>query len=145
LHQRALRGKFKFPEDGWLYITPSRISFAVERGDPSHAFDVPRTALKDKGGTRFRMYFVGIQINLKERLPASDSREQKFVVFMSEDRKCQVSNQKPYSTLLERAVNDFGGAMAEFRQLAASLKQAGKVQEAPAVVLPPSGMAPQAP
>jgi hypothetical protein len=138
LHQRALWGKFKFPEDGWLYITPSRIVFMVETGDKSHAFDVPRTDLEEKPATRFRMYFVGIQINLKERLPASDSREQKFVSFMTKDKKCRVDNQKPYSKFLERTVSDFDGAMAEFKQLTASLKQAGKIQTAPAFVLPPA-------
>lgn len=145
MHHRALWGKFKFPEDGWLYITPSRIKFVVEKGDKSHAFDVPRTELKDKPGTRFRMYFVGIQINLKEKLPASDSREQKFTTFMIEDKKCRVDNQKPYSMFLERTVNDFEGAMAEFKQLTSSLKQAGKIQQAPAFILPPSGLAPKAP
>lgn len=137
LHQRALFGKFKFEEDGWLLITPSRIVFVVEQGDPTHAFDVPRTALKEKGATRFKMYFVGVQINLQERLPASDSREQKFVPFMIKDRKCTVANQKPYSKLLERTVNDFAGAMTEFKQLAESLKQAGKIQLAPKFIVPP--------
>jgi hypothetical protein len=141
LHHRALFGKFKFEEDGWLLITPSRIVFVVEQGDPSHAFDVPRTALKEKGGTRFKMYFVGIQINLKERLAASNSREQKFVPFMIKDRKCTVDNQKPYSKLLERTVNDFAGAMAEFKRLAESLKQAGKVQLAPEFIVPPKSLA----
>lgn len=145
LHQRALWGKFKFEEDGWLLVTPSRIVFVVEKGDPSHAFDVPRTALKEKPGTRFRMYFVGIQINLKERLPASNSREQKFVPFMIEDRKCTVDNQKPYSKLLERTVNDFPGALTEFKQLADSLKQAGKTQQAPKFIVPPKTLASQAP
>lgn len=145
MHQRALWGKFKFPEEGWLHITPSRIIFVVEKGDKSHAFDLPRTALEDKPGTRFRMYYVGIQINLREKLPASDSREQKFTPFMIKDRKCQVDNQKPYSKLLERTVNDFNGAMAEFKQTAASLKQAGRIQQAPAFVLPPARVAPRAP
>lgn len=30
------------PENGWLYITASRIIFVVNEGDKSHAFDVPR-------------------------------------------------------------------------------------------------------
>jgi hypothetical protein len=141
LHHRALFGKFKFEEDGWLLITPSRIVFVVEQGDPSHAFDVPRTALEEKGGTRFKMYFVGIQINLKERLAASNSREQKFVPFMIKDRKCTVDNQKPYSKLVERTVNDFAGAMTEFKQLAASLKQANKIQQAPKFIVPPKSLA----
>ena len=141
LHHRALFGKFKFEEDGWLLITPSRIVFVVEQGDPSHAFDVPRTALKEKGGTRFKMYFVGIQINLKERLAASNSREQKFVPFMIKDKKCTVENQKPYSKLLERTVNDYAGAVVEFKRLADSLKQAGKVQQAPEFIVPPKSLA----
>ena len=145
MHRRTLWGKYDFPEDGWLYVTSSRIVFAVEQGDKSHAFDVPRTALEDKGGTRFRMDYVGLQINLKERLAASDSREQKFVPFMIRDRKCNVKNQKPYSKFLERTVNDFAGAVAEFKQLAASLKQAGKIQNAPAFVVPRTGLAPEAP
>src|ERR1041384_6083016 len=36
------------PEQGWLYITPSRVTFTVEEGDKSHSFDVPRTELKSK-------------------------------------------------------------------------------------------------
>jgi hypothetical protein len=145
MHRRTLWGKYDFPEDGWLYITPSRIVFIVENGDQSHAFDLPRTALEDKAGTRFRIDYVGIQINLKERLAASQSREQKFVPFMIEDRKCMVDNQKPYSKFLERTVNDFDGAMAEFKQITASLKQSGKIQQAPAFVLPRTGLAPKAP
>jgi hypothetical protein len=113
----------------------------VEQGDPSHAFDVPRTELKEKGGTRFKMYFVGIQINLKERLAASNSREQKFVPFMIKDRKCTVDNQKPYSKLLERTVNDYAGAVAEFKQLTESLKQANKIQQAPKFIVPPESLA----
>lgn len=140
LHHRALFGKFKFEEDGWLVITPSRIVFVVVEGDRSHAFDVPRTALEEKGGTRFKMYFVGIQINLKEKLAASDSREQKFVPFMIKDRKCKVDNQKPYSKLLERTVNDYAGAVAEFKQLIESLKGAGKIQPAPEFIVPPKGI-----
>jgi hypothetical protein len=144
MHRRALWGKYNFPEEGWLHITPSRIIFIVEKGDKSHAFDVPRTDLEDKPGTRFRLDYVGIQINLRERLPASESREQKFVPFIIEDRKCRVDNQKPYSQFLERTVNDFNGAMAEFKQIAAALKQSGKIQQAPAFVVPPTrfGQAP---
>src|SRR5215217_8522521 len=64
------------PEQGWLYITPSRIVFAVEEGDKSHAFDVSRTDLKNKPVTALQDFLpTGVQINLKERLPASDSRE----------------------------------------------------------------------
>ncbi len=138
MHQRALFGKFSFPEEGWLYITPTRIRFVVDKGDASHAFDLPRTALEKKPATRFRSYFVGLQINLIERLPASDSREQKFTAFLIKDKKCRVENQKPYSQLIERTVSDFDGAMAEFKELTASLKQAGKIQQAPAFVMPPA-------
>ena len=141
MHQRALFGKFKFPEEGWLYITPTRVSFVVDKGDTSHGFDLPRTDLETKAGTRFRMYYVGIQVNLKERLAASDSREQKFAVYLVQDKKCRVDNQKPYSQLLERTLNDFPGAVAEFKQSAESLKQAGRIQQAPQFVLPPTGIA----
>lgn len=139
MHQRALFGKFKFPEEGWLYITPTRVSFVVDKGETSHAFDLPRTDLETKTGTRFRMYYVGIQVNLKERLTASDSREQKFAVYLVRDKKCRVDNQKPYSQFLERTLNDFDGAVAQFKQLAEALKQAGKIQQAPLFVVPPTG------
>jgi hypothetical protein len=136
------------PEDGWLYITPSRIIFVVEKGDKSHAFEVPRTDLKNKPVSSLdRFFFSGLQINLRERLPASNSREQKFVFLIPEARDCDkyVSERDPYHKLLKRAVNDFNGAMIEFKRIAASLKQAGKIGQAPESVIPPGGFAPKAP
>jgi len=81
------------PENGWLYITPSRIIFVIKAGDESHAFDVPRKDLKNKPVSNLGGDVpTGIQINLKERLTASDSREQKFVFLMTGDRNCQSGN-----------------------------------------------------
>lgn len=136
------------PEDGWLYITPSRIIFVVEGGDKSHAFDIPRTELKNKPVSSLERYFFwGLQINLRERLPASNSREQKFVFLMPGGNDCYkyVSNPDPYHKLLKRAVNDFNGAMAEFKRVADSLKQSGRVERAPASVSPSGGFAPKLP
>jgi hypothetical protein len=66
MHRRVqIWGGTSFPERGWLYITPSRVIFRVESGDKSHAFDVPREQLEDKPGTRFRVKYAGLQINLK--------------------------------------------------------------------------------
>ena len=126
------------PETGWLYITPSRIIFVVSRGDASHAFDVPRKDLKDKPVSTLKEHLpTGIQINLKERLVASDSREQKFVLLMSGDRNCQeFLEPDPYIKFLKRTINDFAGALAEFKQLTASLKQAGKISHERAALLP---------
>lgn len=139
MHRRVqIWGGTSFPERGWLYITPSRVIFMVEAGDKSHAFDVPRTELEDKPGTRFRIGWAGLQINLKERLVASDSREQKFVFLSPVDKKCRLSDPSRFNKFLERAVNDFNSAMAEFKQVAASLKQAGKIQPAPIFVVPPN-------
>jgi hypothetical protein len=139
MHRRVqIWGGTSFPERGWLYITPSRVIFTVERGDKSHAFDAPRTDLEDKPGTRFRMQWAGLQINLRERLPASDSREQKFVFLMPAVKKCLLSDPSRFNKFLERAVNDFNTAMAEFKQLTASLKQAGKIQQGPVFVVPPA-------
>lgn len=138
MHRRVqIWGGTSFPERGWLYITPSRIIFIVEAGDKAHAFDVPRTDLEDKSGTRFRLDWAGIQINLKERLTASDSREQKFVFLIPDDRKCRLYDPSRFNKFLERAVNDFDSALAEFKQLTASLKQAGKIQQAPMSMVPP--------
>ena len=50
-------GGSTLPEQGWLYITPSRITFTVEEGDKSHSFDLPRSALKSKPGERKRHTF----------------------------------------------------------------------------------------
>jgi hypothetical protein len=118
-----------------MAIHHARIIFSVEIGDKSHAFDLPRTDLKDKPATAkdFGIY-PALQFNLKERLPASDSREQKFIFFIIGDKKCEVRVSTPYKKFLERTVSDFDGATAEFRQIAASLKQSGKVEQAPRVV-----------
>jgi hypothetical protein len=139
MHRRVqIWGGTSFPERGWLYITPSRIIFTVEAGDKSHAFDVPRTDLEDKPGTRFRIQWAGLQINLKERLPASDSREQKFVFLIPAAKKCRLSDPSRFNKFLERAVNDFDTAMAEFKQAVAMLKQTGRVQWGPVFVVPPA-------
>lgn len=139
MHRRVqIWGGTTFPERGWLYITPSRVIFTVGAGDRSHAFDVPRTELEDKPGTRFREGWSGIQINLKERLPASDSREQKFVFLVPAVKKCFLSDPSRFNKFLERAVNDFRSAMAEFKEAAHSLKQAGKIQRGPVFVVPPA-------
>jgi len=126
-------GRASLPETGWLYITQSRIIFRVEIGDRSHAFDIPRTALTDKPVKRVE-HLGAIRINLREKLPPSNSSEQKFTFFMFGPKQCYVKNSTPYHKFLERAVNDFGGAMAEFKQAAASLKESGKVEQAPPVV-----------
>jgi len=151
LHFRFVGGA-SFKEKGLLYITPSRITFVVEQGDQSHAFDVARTDLSDKpvtivdkrggvgGGLRTTaVNFTALQINLKEKLQASDSREQKFglPVFGYKKDKCYVEEAGPYTKFLARAVNDFDGALAEFKKLAASLKQAGRVQSPSQPASPP--------
>ena len=131
VHWKAF-GKSRGPEYGWLYITPSRIVFVVLNGDKSHSFDIPRTYLKDKPVSGFDGYwgpYVGIQLNLKEKLPASNSDEQKFVfILLSEDKRCALSDWNPYAKFIERAVKDFNGMVAEFKQVAAELKQSGKFQ-----------------
>lgn len=145
---RLKLGGETLPEDGWLYITPSRIIFIVEGGDKSHAFDIPRTDLKNKPVSGIDKYlFTGLQINLKERLTASNSREQKFVFLIPKGRDCHryVSKPDPFYKFLKRAVNDFDGAMAEFKRIAASLKQYGRVEQAPVSLLPPTGFAPKRP
>lgn len=143
--RRFFQGLISFPEKGWLYITPSRIIFTVEEGDKSHAFDVPRTDLKDKPVTRFVRTIAGMQINLRERLPTSDTKDQKFAFLVFGAKKCDVKDPDPYTKFLVRVVNDFNGAMAEFKQVTASLKRSGKIEQAPASVLPPSGLAPKVP
>lgn len=146
MHARRLfQGVLSFPEEGWLYITPSRIIFAVEKGDKSHGFDAPRTALKEKPVTRFVRTLAGIQVNFKQSPSASDTGDQKFAFLVLGDEKCGVGDPEPYTKLLARAVKDFGGALAEFKQVAASLKQAGRVERAPAGAAPPVGLAPAAP
>jgi len=137
VHRRVqIWGGTSFPERGWLYITPSRVVFTVDEGDKSHSFDVPRTDLKDKPGTRFRNDFAGVQINLKERLEASDSREQKFAFLITQEKKCDLYDPSRFNKFVERAVNDFTGAMAEFKQIAASLKEAGQIRKERAFALP---------
>jgi len=126
-------------ERGWLYITPSRVVFRVEIGDRSHGFDVPRTALKDKPAVNAGTQYAGVQINLKEKLPATESKEQKFGPILVGDRNCYPQDPSPFNKFLERAVNDFSGAMTEFRQIAASLKQAGRVQQEAAFGPPTDG------
>jgi len=127
------------PEEiGWFYITPSRVVFRVETGDRSHAFDIPRTALKDKPVTNAGTRYAGLQINLKEKLPATNSREQKFSSIVTGDRKCNSHDPSRFNEFLEHAVNDFTGAMAEFKQITTSLKEAGKVQR-DAAAMPPTG------
>lgn len=133
LHSGGL-GKVTLPETGWLYVTPSRIIFRVEIGDRSHAFDIPRTALTDRPAKRFVDHSAAIKINLMEKLQPSNSSEQKFIFFVFGVKQCRVNNPTPYNKFFERAVNDFGGAMAEFKQAAASLTQSGKVGQAPPVV-----------
>ena len=123
-------GGSSLPEHGWLYITPSRIAFTVDQGDKSHSFDVPRTDLKSKpvsGLDRYSM--AGLQINLKERLAASNSREQKFV-FLMYGTDCQkfVTDLDPYTKFLQRTINDFDAALDEFKKLTASLARSGKTQ-----------------
>ena len=121
-------GGSALPEEGWLYITPSRIVFTVEEGDKSHSFDVPRTGLKSKPVSNLDRYsLAGLQINLKEKLAASNSREQKFV-FLMYGRNCQnfVTDVDRYGEFLKRTIDDFDGALKEFKQVTDSLARAGK-------------------
>jgi len=64
---------------------------------------------------------TAIKINLREKLTPANSTEQQFVFFVFGDKQCHVNNPTPYNKFLEHALNDFDGAMAEFKQLAASL------------------------
>jgi hypothetical protein len=131
LHFRYIGG-VSLTEKGWLYITPSRIIFRVVTGDESHAFDIPRTDLKDKPATIVdRRDVLALQLNLRERLPASESREQKFALPIFGDKRCYVYESEPYAKFLKRAVNDFNGAMAEFKQIVAALKESGKIEQVP--------------
>ena len=136
-------GALTFPERGWLYITASRIVFLVEEGDRSHAFDLPRTDLNDKPGTQPKVdwsmnKWSGIQINLKERLNPSGSREQKFSFLNWENSKCKLYDRSPVTEFIERVVNDFANTMAEFKQLATALKETGKIQPPELLVPPPT-------
>jgi hypothetical protein len=125
-------------EEGWLYITPSRIVFRVEEGDASHAFDIPRTAIKEKKPfEEVHAPYEGIQLNLKEKLPGSNSNEQKFVFFLAGGKRCRQMKASPYRHFIQRAVKDFSGAVAELKRVADSLKQSGRIQQAPASLIPP--------
>jgi len=135
------------PERGWLYITASRIVFRVQTGDPSHAFDIPRKDLDERPGTieyfkvssdfMFEHFAPGVKIHLREKLQPSDSAEQKFIFStLGRGDKCSLKNYRPYENFIKRAVNDFSGAMAEFKQLAASLQQSGKIQRAARPIAP---------
>lgn len=132
------------PEKGWLYITPSRIVFTVEEGDKSHELDITRADLKDKPATPENVGdYAALQLNLRERLPASESREQKFAfpIIGYKKNRCYIRDPWAYPKFLARAVKDFNGAMAEFKQTVASLKQAGKFHQATAAVAPPGSSA----
>lgn len=128
-------------EAGWLYLTPSRIVFSVENGDASHSFDIPRTIIREKKPFE-EIYdkYEGIQINLKEKLPGSDSNEQKFVFVLARGKGCGQMNASPYKHFIQRTVKDFDGAVAEFKRVTDSLKQSGRIQEAPASMIPPSNV-----
>ena len=128
-------------EEGWLYITPSRIVFSVEEGDESHAFDIPRTTMEEKKPVDI-VYppYEGIQFNLKEKLPGSNSNEQKFVFFLATRKGCRQMKAGPYRHFIQRTVKDFDGAVAEFKRVADSLKQSGRIQQAPADAIPPGNL-----
>lgn len=141
-HSGGLGMSPSLPESGWLYITRARIVFSVEDGDKSHAFDLPRTKLKNDAATSlgnriFMSHHVGMRLNLKEKLQPSDSSTQKFVFTLVGAKRCTpIINSDPYTRLVKRAVNDFDAAVAELKQLADSLKQAGKFEQAPSYVVP---------
>ena len=130
LHSSGFDNVRALPEYGWLYITSSRIVFVVMIGDKSHSFDISRTYLRDKQVSSSSMFYgsyVGIQFHTKEKLPGSNSNEQKFVFHVvSSDKHCDLSDWDPYRKFIERAVTDFDGMMAEFKRVAAELKQSGK-------------------
>lgn len=142
--------KTSAPESGWLYITPTRIVFSVEAGDQSHAFDLRRAELRDDkpvtnlGNVIFSPDEVGMQIHLKEKPAALGTSTQKFVFYIVGDR-CHQINPGPYTDFLKRAVRDFDGAVTEFKQLADSLKQSGRMLQARTPLVPPGGLAPKAP
>jgi tetratricopeptide (TPR) repeat protein len=129
LHYGTIFSSPSLPEYGWLYITSSRIVFIVINGDKSHSFDIPRTYLKDKPVGGIYAPYVGIQIKLKERLPVSDSAAQKFAFhLLTEDKHCDLRDWRPYLKFIDGAVKDFNGTMAEFKRVAAALKQSGEFQ-----------------
>lgn len=136
-------GAITFPERGWLYISASRIIFLIEEGDPAHSFDLPRTDLKDKPGSQPKVdwsmnRWSGIQINLNERLNPSNSREQKFGFVSWANSKCKENNSYRVTEFIEAVTNDFPNKMAEFKQLATTLKEAGKVRQSALLVSPPA-------
>ena len=136
-------GAISFPERGWLYVTATRIIFLVEEGDSSHGFDLPRTALQAKPGSQPKVdwsmnKWSGVQINLNEKLQPSNTREQKFSFISWQNSKCREFNLTRISEFIEQVVNDFPAALAEFKQSATTLKKAGKTQQTPPLVLPPS-------
>jgi hypothetical protein len=138
LHVAGMYFRPSLHEGGWLYITPSRIVFRVEEGDTSHAFDIPRTMIKEKKPfEEIYASYNGIQLNLKEKLPGSNSSEQKFVFYVVRDKRCGQLEASPYRHFIQRAVKDFNGAVAEFKRVAGSLKQSGRIQQAPASLIPP--------
>lgn len=136
LHVGSLGMKPSLPESGWLYITQTRVVFRIDVGDKSHAFDLQRTELKDDAatslGNRFQMSdYVGIRINLKEKLQPSDSNTQKFVFALVGDRGCDdIINSDPYTRFIKRAFTDFNETVTEFKRLGDALKQAGRVGSA---------------
>jgi tetratricopeptide (TPR) repeat protein len=131
-------GGVSVPENGWLFISRSRIIFTVEAGDKSHSFDVPRTDLKNKPITTLDDFSSGIKIHLKEKLQPSNSREQKFVLLMRGYNGCQgyLRNPNPFVQFVKRTIDDFEGALAEFNQLTSSLMRSGKIQQARVAVMP---------
>jgi hypothetical protein len=136
-------GAITFPERGWLYITASRIVFLIDEGDSSHSFDVPRTELKDKPGSQPKLdwsmnNWSGIQLNLNERLQPSNSREQKFSFLSWQHSKCKLYDESRFTEYIEKVINDFPNMLAEFKQLATTLKETGKVQQSALLVPPPA-------
>ena len=139
-----VKGFYFFPslhEVGWLYLTPSRIIFSVEKGDESHSFDIPRTVIREKKPfEQIYAEYEGIQINLKEKVSGSNSDEQKFVFFLARGKRCRQMEASPYRHFIQRTVKDFDGAVAEFKRVADSLKQSGRIQVVPASMIPPSNL-----
>ena len=136
-------GAITFPERGWLYITASRVIFLIEEGDSSHAFNLSRTELQDKPGSKPKVDWSmndwsGIQINLNERLQPSNSREQKLSFLSPVNSKCKEFNQSRFTEFIEKAINDFPNTLAEFKQLATTLKETGKIQQSTLLVSPPA-------
>lgn len=138
LHVAGLYFSPSLHEVGWLYITPSRIVFSVETGEKSHSFDVPRTVIREKKPfEEIYASYQGIQLNLKEKLPGSDSSEQKFVFFVAAGKRCRRMTASPYRHFIQRAVKDFDGTVAEFKRVADALRQSGRTQPVPPYLTPP--------